>query len=250
MIERAVLGRPPSTRPSLRLLRLCLGGLCVAAATSFAADTERSVARVRSIVLQSRQMGAHGLGYGSRSLTELSRKLGPADIPALLALLPERSLRTGVQFALASQCEAALVPVREAMLQRRMDFLGASDVMSLVSGFEGCAPPAQARALALQAELEGLDRERQAADRQQARQRSADDARIQRNGAKMAQDPRAAAQELSRAEREEVFRRALNAMNLKEDGPMTPQQRELVQRMYRTMVLGEPGAASSNTPAR
>jgi len=27
---------------------------------------------------------------------------------------------------------------------------------------------------------------------------------------------------------------------------MTPQQREMVQRMYRTMVLGEPGAPSSN----
>jgi hypothetical protein len=28
-------------------------------------------------------------------------------------------------------------------------------------------------------------------------------------------------------------------MGLKEDGPMTPEQRKLVDRMYRSMVLGE-----------
>jgi len=39
-------------------------------------------------------------------------------------------------------------------------------------------------------------------------------------------------------------------MGLKEDGPMTLQQKELVQRMYRTMVLGEPGPPSSNTPTK
>jgi hypothetical protein len=32
-------------------------------------------------------------------------------------------------------------------------------------------------------------------------------------------------------------------MGLSEDGPMTPEQKELVQQMYRTMVLGEPGPA-------
>ena len=30
-------------------------------------------------------------------------------------------------------------------------------------------------------------------------------------------------------------------MGLDENGPLTSQQRDLVNRMYRTMVLGEPG---------
>ena len=49
--------------------------------------------------------------------------------------------------------------------------------------------------------------------------------------------------------REEVYRRSLKAMGLAEGGPMPPQQKELVDRMYRSMVLGEPGG-SSNTPSR
>jgi len=36
-------------------------------------------------------------------------------------------------------------------------------------------------------------------------------------------------------------KRSLKQMGLKEDGPMTPAQKEMVQRMYRTMVLGESG---------
>src|SRR6267142_6531236 len=121
------------------ILCLCLA----AAAPSLTAEPERSAARVRSIILGSQHLGAHGMGYSSRSLAELSRKLGPADIPAILTLLPERKLSTGVQVALASQCAAAIVPVREAVLQRQMDFLAASDVMSHIAGFEGCTPAAR-----------------------------------------------------------------------------------------------------------
>jgi len=47
------------------------------------------------------------------------------------------------------------------------------------------------------------------------------------------------AKHLTLKEREEVYRRCLKQMGLKEDGPMTPAQKDLVQRMYRTMVLGE-----------
>jgi len=57
-------------------------------------------------------------------------------------------------------------------------------------------------------------------------------------------DPKQA-KELTREEREEVFRRSLKTMGLKDDGPMTPQQKDLVRRMYRTVVLGESG----NRPA-
>jgi hypothetical protein len=77
---------------------------------------------------------------------------------------------------------------------------------------------------------------------QEAQENAAEDARIQRNALKMTNPKQA--KDLTRQEREEVFRRSLKAMGLKEDGPMTPAQKDLVQRMYRTMVLGE----SSNRP--
>ena len=190
------------------------------------------------------------MGYSGQSLIELSKKLTPADIPALMPLVSDRELRTGVQFALASQCEPAIAPVREAAAQHRIDFLDASDVMELISGFEGCTLRARERARAAQVELETLRRDDQAKAQQKAKQQADDDARIQRNALKMTQHPGQAAQELSREEREEIYRRSLRAMGLKEDGPMTPQQKELVQRMYRTMVLGEPGPPSSNTPTK
>ena len=190
------------------------------------------------------------MGYSGQSLIELSRKLTPADIPALMPLVSDRELRTGVQFALASQCEAAIAPIREAAAQRRMDFLDAFGVMELISGFDGCTLRARERARAAQVELETLRRDYQAKAQQKTQQQADDDARIQRNALKMTQNPRQAAQELSREEREEIYRRSLTAMGLKEDGPMTPQQKELVQRMYRTMVLGEPGPPSSNIPTK
>jgi hypothetical protein len=48
---------------------------------------------------------------------------------------------------------------------------------------------------------------------------------------------------LTHEERVEVYKRSLAAMGLSEDDLMTPEQKELVQQMYRTMVLGEPGPA-------
>ena len=78
----------------------------------------------------------------------------------------------------------------------------------------------------------------------EANEKAAEDARIQRNALKM-QNPEQA-KDLTRKEREEVYRRSLKQMGLKEDGPMTPAQRDLVQRMYRTMVLGESGKRPPN----
>jgi len=74
---------------------------------------------------------------------------------------------------------------------------------------------------------------------EQADEKAADDARIQRNAVKM-MDPKQA-KELTRQEREEAYRRSFKAMGLKEDGPMTPAQKDLVLRMYQTMALGESG---------
>ena len=96
----------------------------------------------------------------------------------------------------------------------------------------------------MRSEIHGLGETEHERLQEEAEQKQAEDARIQRNALKMMNPEQA--KELTRAEREEVYRRSLKAMGLKEDGPMTPAQRDLVQRMYRTMVLGETGDRPPN----
>jgi hypothetical protein len=93
-------------------------------------------------------------------------------------------------------------------------------------------------------DLEKLRQDDQEKAEQEAKRQAAEDARIQENGLKML-DPQKA-KTLTREEREEVFRRSLKAMGLSENGPMTPDQKKLVDRMYRTMVLGESTPKSQN----
>ena len=220
---------------------LCLGALSLLLASAcLANDTPKSPVEVRRIILHSTHLGAHGMGYNNESLDELSRKLVPADIPALIELLSDRRFRVGVSFALASQCEAAIAPARDAAVQHKMDFMDAQDVMDLIAGFAACSPESQSKAAAMRAELNTLREADQARIAEESRKREADDARIQENGLKML-DPKQAAT-LTRKEREEVYHRSLIAMGLDENGPLTPQQKDMVDRMYRTMVLGEHSA--------
>jgi hypothetical protein len=51
------------------------------------------------------------------------------------------------------------------------------------------------------------------------------------------------AKTLTHEERLEIYRRSLAAMGLTEDGPMTPYQKQITERMYRSMVLDEARAA-------
>ncbi len=175
------------------------------------------------------------MGYGIRSLAQLSRRLSPADIPTLISLAADRDLNVGVHFALASQCAAAILPVREAATQHKMDFFDASDTMDLIASFSGCTPAAQSKATEMHADLDKLRNEEYA--RMESKRKAADEQRIQRNGLKLL-DPEQA-KSLTREERLEVFRRSLAAMGLTEGGPMTPDQKKLVDRMYRSMVLDE-----------
>jgi hypothetical protein len=184
------------------------------------------------------------MGYNNQSMNTLSQKLTPADIPTLIDFLAEKHLPVGVQFALASQCEAAIIPVREAAVQHKMSFLDAEDAMRLIEDFDACTPETHQRASTVRSELHPLGDAEQRRLRQEAKEKAEKDARIQRNTLKM-MDPKQA-KELTRQEREEVYRRSLKAMGLKEDGPMTPAQKDLVQRMYRTMVLGESGSRPPN----
>jgi hypothetical protein len=184
------------------------------------------------------------MGYNDQSLNTLFQKLTPADIPVLIDLLPDKDLHIGIQFGLASQCEAALSTVRDAALDHRMPFLDAEDTMRLVEDFAVCTAKAKQGAAAMRSEIHSLSEVEHKRIIQEAQENAAEDARIQRNALKM-MDPKQA-KELTRQEREEVFRRSLKAMGLKEDGPMTPAQKDLVQRMYRTMVLGESGNRPPN----
>ncbi len=217
---------------------LCFAGFAFAALATPAADAPKSSAEIRHIVLHSRHLGAHGIGYGERSLVELSGNILPADIPLLISLLSDRGLRTGIEFALASQCEPAILPVREAAIQHKLDFLAAQDVMDLIAHFRACSPETQAHAIAMRSELDGLRDADYAKTEEESKKRASEDARIQANGLKLL-DPKQAAT-LSRQEREAVYHRAVKAMGINENGPVTPQQKNMLNRMYRTMVLGEP----------
>lgn len=208
------------------------------------AEPSQSVERVRRILLDSRHLGAHGMGYNDQSLRFLSQKLTPDDIPFLVDLLSDKDLRIAIQFGLASQCEAALVPVRKAVLAHKMAFFDAEDAISLIESFAGCSTNAKQSAAAMRSEIRSFSEAEHTRIVQEARQKAAEDARIQRNALKL-MDPKQA-KDLTRQEREEVFRRSLKAMGLKEDGPMTPAQKDLVERMYRTMVLGESGNGPPN----
>ncbi len=208
-----------------------------------AADGAQSKAEVQRIIRHSRHLGAHGMGYNDHSLVEMSQELTPVDIPILISLLNDSELRVGAQFALASQCEAAIMPVRRAVItDERVSSLDADDIMDLIADFSKCRPETQAAARAMRIEIDKLVQERLARRAKELEQQAADDARIQRNALKM-NDP-ADRKTLSQAEREEVFRRAVKAAGL--ENPQTPAQRNLVQRMYRTMVLQEPSRPRSN----
>jgi len=201
------------------------------------ASAVASRTRVRLVIISSQHLGAHGIGYSTRSLAQLSRKLSPADIPTLISLVGDEDLRVGVQFALASQCEPAILPVRDAAIQHKMDFLAASDTMDLIATFSACNPQTRNSAIQMHAELDKLRDAEYARTEQESKRKAENEARIQRNGLKLL-DPEQA-KTLTREERLEVFRCSLAAMGLTENGPMTPDQKKLVDRMYRSMVLDE-----------
>ena len=223
---------------------LLVGSLCLVANTQLPAGSPKPAERVRQIIRGSRSLGAHGFGYSSNSLNTLSRKITPADVPTLIDLAADKDLHVGVQFALASQCEATLIPVRAAAIQHKISFLDAEEVMHLIEDFAVCRPQTQQASAAMRSEIHSLGEAEQRRLEEEEKEKAAENARIQRNALKML-DPEMA-KSLTRQEREEVYKRSLKAMGLKEDGPMTSAQREMVERMYRTMVLGESGTRPPN----
>jgi hypothetical protein len=207
-----------------------------------AEDVARSKVEVRRVILHSRHLGAHGMGYNERSQIKMSQELTPADIPTLISLLNDSELRVGAQFALASQCEAAIMPVQRAVISdERVSSLDADDIMDLIADFSKCRPETQAAARAMRVEIDKRVEERQAQRTRELEEQVGDDQRIQRNSMKIT-DPQLR-KTVSLAEREEAFHRAVKAAGL--ENPQTPAQRALVDRMYRTMVLDAPSPANS-----
>jgi len=225
-----------------RLRSLLLALVILANLGATAQDAAHSKVEVRRVILHSRHLGAHGLGYNEHSQIEMSQELSPADVPLLISLLNDPDLRVGAEFALASQCEAAIVPVRRAVISdERVSSLDADDIMDLIADFSRCRPEAQAAARAMRVEIDKLVQERLAKRTQDVEQQAANDARIQRNAVKMMDA--AQRKTLTLEERQEVFRRSLKAAGL--ENPQTPAQKTMVDRMYRTMVLDEPTTAKN-----
>jgi len=200
---------------------------------------QKSRARVRQLILSTRHLGAHGMGYNTQSLVQLSKKLTPGDIPVLISLASgNNDVRVGAQFGLASQCGAAIEPLRVAAANSSMFInLSAEDTLQLISEFEGCSPEVREQASAARADIRQMIEDEHARIGQEAKRKADDDARIQANGLKLL-DPEQA-KTLTREDRLEVYRRSLAAMGIEEGGPMTPEQKKIADRMYRSMVLGE-----------
>jgi hypothetical protein len=210
---------------------------CMALASASAHAAE-SPAKIRSVILSARHLGVHGMGYNMRSMEKLSKRLSADDIPVLITLASRgNDVLVGAQFALAAQCDPAIPAVHDAAVRHKIDFLDAEDTLSLMAGFEGCSQESQAKASAMQETLRQLHAEESAPIARESKQKAEDDARIQRNGLKLL-DPEQA-KTLTHEERMEIYRRSLAAMGLSENGPMTPDQEKIADRMYRSMVLDE-----------
>ena len=153
------------------------------------------------------------MGYSRQSLTTLSQKLTPIDVPTLIDLANDQDLHIGVQFALASQCEAALIPVREAAMQHKVPFLDAEEVVGLIEDFGACTPETHQKSSAMRSEIHSLGEAEQRRLEEEAKEKAAEDARIQQNVLKMLDPERA--KELTLEEREEVYRRSLDPMGRK-----------------------------------
>lgn len=223
----------------MNLRLLALGPLCFVLVAGSSAVGQKSSARVRRIILSTQHLGAHGMGYNTQSLWQLSKRLTPADIPVLISLASgDGDIRVGAQFALASQCGAAVGPISDAVADNtHFREFSADDTLQLISDFEGCSPEVRQRATAARDDVHRQIEAEHERIQKESKQKAENEGRIQANGLKLLNPEQA--KNLTREERLEIYHRSLAAMGIKEDEPMTPQQKELADRMYRSMVLGE-----------
>jgi len=226
-----------------RLAGVLFALVCLVSAGQVSVSHPRSSSELKKIILHSQKMGPHGMGYGEQSLVEMSQTITPADIPELIKLLDDPDFHMDAQIALTSQCEAALQPTKEAAGKNgKFDYDEAADVMDFISRFNRCSPQAKEKARAMRVESQRIVAEQQARILQESKKKAEDDDRIQRNSFKMLNPEQK--KTLTRAEREEVFKRSVKNSGL--ENPKTQAQKDLVDRMYRTMVLDEPPKSKNN----
>jgi len=111
-------------------------------------STERDA--IRLIILGSRHLGVHGLGYNTQSQAELAKQLSPAAIPTLMSLLVhDRETQVGAIVGLASQCGAAIMPILDATQRHTvpsMNLRDLRDALTLMEHAEVCSTSDQQRA--------------------------------------------------------------------------------------------------------
>jgi len=148
--------------------------------TPSTAETSTDRDGIRKILLESRHLGAHGLGYNAQSQEELAKQLSPAAVPTLLDLLVhDKETRVGAIFGLASQCGAVIVPILDAAQAHTVPYMNLGDLrdaLAQIERSEVCSTSDQRRAgEAIRAldriiEEENVKR-RKAMDEQKARQK-------------------------------------------------------------------------------
>lgn len=165
---------------------LCGIGAIVASPGSGRAASED---RVRDAIVKSQRLGAHGIGYNRDSLVALSKTLTPDDLPAMLGMLKgESPVKTGVVFALASQCGAAIAPLlAEAS---RDDFplaqiADARDVLRILAGFDGCSASDRESGRSAEVKLDRLERRQIERVMESVRTHREEEARVETNALKL-----------------------------------------------------------------
>ena len=173
--------------PLVALVALLFGiGASVAFPVSSSAASED---RVRDAIVKSQRLGPHGLGYNRDSLVALSKSLTPDDLPAMLGLLKsESSSKTGVVFALASQCGAAIAPLLEEASHDDFSLAqmaDARDALRILAGFDRCSPADRDAARSAGVKLERLERRQIERVMESVRTHREEDARVQKNALKL-----------------------------------------------------------------
>lgn len=170
--------------------------------------------RVRDAIVKSQRLGAHGLGYNHDSLVALSKALTPDDLPTMLGMLKNKSSsKTGVVFALASQCGAAIAPVLAEVshddypLAQMAD---ARDSLRILAGFGGCSAADRESARSAERELERVERRKIDRVMESVRTHRSEDARVENNALKLLNPDRAS--EVSLEECIEVVMRSRAAL--------------------------------------
>lgn len=159
-------------------------GLCLASFGWAGPSSDRDA--IHKTLLQSRHLGAHGLGYNAESYAELARRLSPAAIPTLLDLLVhDKEVRVGVVVGLASQCGAAIEPILNAAERGEVPFISLSDLHDALAQMERaaiCSSMDQEQAVKAIMRLDRLIEEENARRRRAVGERKARQAELTERG--------------------------------------------------------------------